>query len=215
MPAIALGHIERASYWPDPAPDRSIKPAAGGKFPKARSLASALNEAARGETRVVCKANSLQLLRRSIRRARKHGYDIRPTDHRRLSAKRARGLRSVNRKLKRMCEYRQIQPAVTASGNHDRIIVMPGVYAEPTSRGKPTNDPRCWFSNVAAPGKQIVTDPSPLPDCDNGRDPGSSMGNGPDPENEAELGRCLAGFSTVGYDPDACPWFEQPPKPTP
>ena len=35
----AFAHVERSSYWPDPAPDRSVKPAAGGKVPKARSLA--------------------------------------------------------------------------------------------------------------------------------------------------------------------------------
>ncbi len=143
VPAIAFGHIERASYWPKPAPDRSVKPPAGGKFPKVRPLASALNEGARGETRVVCKANSLQLLGRSIRRARRQGFDIRPTDHRRLSPKRARGLRRINRELAEMCRYRQIQPAVTASGNNDRVVVMPGVYAEPAARKKPTDDPRC------------------------------------------------------------------------
>jgi hypothetical protein len=41
VPQVALSHIERNSYWPDPAPDTSVKPAAGGKVPKARSLSSA------------------------------------------------------------------------------------------------------------------------------------------------------------------------------
>ncbi len=27
--ATAFGHVERSSYWPDPAPDKSVKPAAG------------------------------------------------------------------------------------------------------------------------------------------------------------------------------------------
>ena len=27
----ASAHIERASYWPDPAPDNSVSPPAGGK----------------------------------------------------------------------------------------------------------------------------------------------------------------------------------------
>jgi hypothetical protein len=40
LTATAYGHVERSSYWPDPAPDRSVKPAAGGKVPKARSLAA-------------------------------------------------------------------------------------------------------------------------------------------------------------------------------
>lgn len=41
VPTVASAHIERASYWPDPAPDCSITPCAGGDVPVARSLASA------------------------------------------------------------------------------------------------------------------------------------------------------------------------------
>ncbi len=29
----AQAHVERPSYWPDPAPDTSIKPPVGGKVP--------------------------------------------------------------------------------------------------------------------------------------------------------------------------------------
>jgi hypothetical protein len=141
--ATVSAHIERASYWPNPAPDRSVTTPAGGKVPKVRSLASALNNRLRGETRVVCKKNSLQRLARSIRRARRKGYAIRPTDRRSLSAKRARGLMAINRRLAKRCRYRQIQPAVTASGNNDRVVVMPGVYLEPKSRRAKTDDPRC------------------------------------------------------------------------
>src|SRR3954453_6370214 len=38
----ALAHVERPSYWPNPAPDTSVSPPAGGAPPKVRSLASAL-----------------------------------------------------------------------------------------------------------------------------------------------------------------------------
>jgi hypothetical protein len=140
---VALAHIERPSYWPEPAPDRSITPPTGGEVPKARSLASALKAEPPGTTRVVCQPGSLRRLRRSIRKARRQGYDIRPTDHRGLSAKRARRLTRINRRLSARCRFRQIQPAVTASGNNDRVVVMPGVYTEPTSRAKPTHDPAC------------------------------------------------------------------------
>ena len=47
---VAVGHVERSSYWPNPAPDRSVTPAAGGAVPKVRGLASALNKRARGNT---------------------------------------------------------------------------------------------------------------------------------------------------------------------
>jgi hypothetical protein len=80
----------------------------------------------------------------------------------------------------------------------------------------PGNTGNCWFSNKAAPGKSITSSPPAplLPDCNNGQDPSTSTGNGIPPNNEAELVQCLAGFSTVGYDPNACPWFVTPPKPS-
>src|SRR3954454_1011595 len=83
----ALAHVERASYWPDPAPDCSIKPCTGGKVPTIRSLPSALNKKLPGSTRVVCQSNSLKLLKTSIANAVRNGYYIRPTDHRTFSKK--------------------------------------------------------------------------------------------------------------------------------
>ena len=53
----AVAHVERPSYWPDPAPDTSISPPTGGKVPKVRTLRSALRERRPGETRVVCKGS--------------------------------------------------------------------------------------------------------------------------------------------------------------
>ena len=77
--ATAFGHVERSSYWPDPAPDTSVKPAAGGKVPKARSLASALRSKPPGKTRVVCQRGSLRKAVRSINSARKNGTVLRPS----------------------------------------------------------------------------------------------------------------------------------------
>ena len=139
----ASAHIERASYWPDPAPDRSVSPPAGGKVPDVRSLGSALFRGLPGQTRVVCQPDSLKRLVGSVIRARARGYDIRPFDHRRLSWFEAARLLGINVALWHRCDYRQIQPAVTASGNNDRVVVMPGLYTEPTARSKPTNDPAC------------------------------------------------------------------------
>ncbi|MCW3063314.1 MAG: hypothetical protein JWN32_486 [Solirubrobacterales bacterium] len=143
VPAVGAAHIERASYWPDPAPDCSITPCAGGSVPAARSLSSALKRTKVGRTRVVCQGNSLALLKASIKRARRRGYDIRPTDHRALSARAARLLLRINRKLFPQCRYHEIQPAVTASHNDDRVVVMPGLYTEPTARAAKTHDPAC------------------------------------------------------------------------
>jgi hypothetical protein len=142
--SAAFGHVERSSYWPDPAPDRSVKPAAGGKVPKARSLASALNKKARGDTRVVCQRGSLKKAIRSIDSARKSGYVLRPSQgKKKLSARNARRLKRQNRAFANRCKFKSIQAAIKASGNNDRVVVMPGKYLEPKSRAKPTNDPKC------------------------------------------------------------------------
>jgi hypothetical protein len=140
----AFGHVERSSYWPDPAPDRSVKPAAGGKVPKARSLASALRAKARGDTRVVCQRGSLRRAIRSINSARRKGYVLRPSQgKKRLSATGARKLKRLNSAFAKRCRFSSIQAAIKRSHNNDRVVIMPGKYLESKSRAKPTNDPKC------------------------------------------------------------------------
>src|SRR3954454_5192775 len=141
--SAAFAHVERPSYWPDPAPDCSIKPCTGGGVPAERSLASSLKAKPAGDTRVVCQRDSLKLLEASIAAARKDGYNVRPTDHRQLSRAQAKELLAINRTLFARCKYSEIQPAVTASGNNDRVVIMPGLYTEPTARAQPTHDPAC------------------------------------------------------------------------
>ena len=142
--ATAFGHVERTSYWPNPAPDTSVKPAAGGKVPKARSLASALRSKPRGKTRVVCQRASLRKAIRSINSARKKGTVLRPTQGaKKISAQRARKLKRLNRAFYRRCKFKSIQTAITKSRNNDRVVIMPGKYTEPKSRAKPTDDPKC------------------------------------------------------------------------
>jgi Right handed beta helix region len=148
VPGGALAHLERPSYWPDPAPDTSVDPPAGGRVPEARSLRSAVTGAGPGEVRVVCQGpkgiDSLRLALRSIRQARKRGFRIRPSQAPvRYSRRQARRMRVLNQKLRRRCGYHSIQRAVSDSGNNDRIVIMPGRYTEPESRAQPGNDPRC------------------------------------------------------------------------
>ncbi len=140
----ALAHIERPAYWPDPKPDCTVHPCAGGKVPAVRSLASALKKRKVGMTRVVCQSGSLKKALASISKAHNHGYRLRPTVHKhKLSAKAARQLAAINRALARRCRFHSIQKAVNSSHNGDRVVIMPGVYTEPASRRKPTHDPRC------------------------------------------------------------------------
>jgi hypothetical protein len=217
VPAVASAHVERSGYWPDPAPDCSISPCAGGAVPKARSLSSALDRRRPGDTRVVCQQGSLTVARRAIDRARKHGYDLRPTDHRTLSAKQARLLRRLNAKLFARCHYREIQPAVTASKNNDRVVVMPGLYTEPTARAKPTQDPACAkyrvHSDSGDPGALSLAYQLHCPNDANliaviGRDVGP--GQDPDPAYEDRHGipnlgpciRCNLQIEGSGPSPD-------------
>jgi hypothetical protein len=146
----ASAHVERPSYWPDPAADCSVTPCAGGETPKIRTLASALEPSKASETRVVCQSNSLELVKESIARAKVDGYYIRPTDHRSFSDDEAKALLHVNTQLFARCKYNEIQPAVTDSGNNDRVVVMPGLYEEHTSRSKPTHDPACDLYKMKA-----------------------------------------------------------------
>ncbi len=162
VPALALAHIERASYWPDPSADTSVKPAAGGSVPAVRKIFSALKKKNPGKTRVVCaqvpskklrkhgsikalsKNKSIKALNKDLKKARKKGYKLRESQPAiKLSKKKAKRLRKFNVKLLRRCRYSNIQDAVTASHNNDRIEILPGLYTEPKSRARPTNDPAC------------------------------------------------------------------------
>jgi len=206
LPALAFGHIERASYWPDPAPDKSVKPAAGGSVPAVRKLFSALDKKKPGKTLVACtnppskklrkhgsdkklsKNKSIKALKKDIKKARK-GYKIQPSQPAiKLKKKKAKKLQKFNLKLLRQCKFKSIQDAVTKARNNDRVEIMPGLYTEPKSRSKPTNDPACnqykitndknqagavsyayqWHcpndqNLIAVLGRQLTTTPVPQP----------------------------------------------------
>jgi hypothetical protein len=168
VPALAAAHIERASYWPDPGVDFADGVPTGGTVPEARPLATALDESQPGATHVVCKGSavplpkkskgaefkawqaavnanpSMKALDASLADAVANGYVLRASEPRvRITQEEASRLRDLNTKLLAQCRYNEIQAAVNAAGNNDRVVVMPGVYDEPTSRAAPTNDPAC------------------------------------------------------------------------
>src|SRR4051795_5691940 len=143
-PAASLAHVERPAYWPDPAPDCSIKPCTGGDVPKARSLSSALKTSSTSKTRVVCQNDSMSRLLNSVGAARKQGWNDRPTQPlRKMSLTQARSFTRLNREFAKRCRFNSIQAAVNASHNNDRIVIMPGVYDEGASRKAPTHDEAC------------------------------------------------------------------------
>jgi parallel beta helix pectate lyase-like protein len=247
VPAFAIAHVERASYWPDPAPDNSVSPPAGGAIPAVPNLFTALNSGQPGTTRVVCQTghpgpteaptrgasqdpshaevDSLQAqlsavhkrikkahgkkrrkLRRKARRlatqltqaqqayqaaltaaqaarqsgdqsfqqaladyqnssmgrldsaiadVRANGFKLRPSQPAiRPSDGELNQLRAFNVQLNSHCAYSSIQAAVTASGNNDRIVIMPGIYTEPASRAVPSFNGDA--TNAANPCKDLV-----------------------------------------------------------
>jgi hypothetical protein len=246
----ALAHVERTSYWPNPAPDTSVSPPAGGAPPKVRSLGSALpprKRAARrrhrsrtraqvpaftgaykggrsyrardgqGRVRVVCQPSSLTAAKREILRARRSGYRNRPTQPlQRLTAKQAKRWRSYNERFFAACGFREIQPAVTASTNNDRIVVMPGLYTEPRSRATSDFPPECeQYRTTSEKGSGAVSYAYQY-HCPNaqalvavigralgpGQDPPSSPTGRPDPHGIPNEGACIrCNFQMEGSGP--------------
>ena len=146
IPSLALGHLERPSYWPDPDPEKVEGKQVGGAVPKAKSLGSALEAGGKTELHVACKGNngnkSLDALADSIKDA-KNGWHLRPSQpEKTLSNKKAKKLTKQNEEFAKRCEFDSVQDAVNAADNHDRVVVMPGRYKEPRSRKAPLNDPK-------------------------------------------------------------------------
>jgi hypothetical protein len=81
----------------------------------------------KGPSHVVCKRDSLMRIKRIWA-----GTGPRRTR-----------MRAQRLALLKRCRFRDIQAAVEAASNGDRILILPGVYREERSRGVPVNDPKC------------------------------------------------------------------------
>ena len=150
LPALAFAHLERPSYWPDPAPDRSVSPPAGGKVPECARSTSAVTGKGAGKVRVVCQGRggwkSLDAAARvdrqgprstatgSARASPKQYLPSREAAQAALAEPRARAQVQVQRDPARRLRLRATTTAWWC---------MPGRYTEPTSRAQPLNDPRC------------------------------------------------------------------------
>ncbi|HEX8067734.1 MAG TPA: right-handed parallel beta-helix repeat-containing protein [Thermoleophilaceae bacterium] len=128
----AGAHFERNVTFPDPAPDASVSPPAGGAVPAYRS---------RGRTIVVCKRDSLARARRGGARG---------------------ALLRRNARLLARCRHRDLQAAVATARNGTRILVLPGLYREWPSRRQPTFDERCSEYREVGPEQGPGEDPQAL-----------------------------------------------------
>ena len=98
---------------------------------------------------------SMQRLDAALEEAVDEGYVVRPSEGPiQITQAEADKLREFNARLLAECAYDEIQPAINDSGNNDRVVVMPGIYTEPTARSQPTDDPRCdeWEEVNDRPG---------------------------------------------------------------
>jgi hypothetical protein len=170
-----------------------------------------------GRVRVVCQPSSLALAKRQIAGARRTGFRNRPTEAlRRLTKAQAKRWLSYNRRFFGVCGYHEIQPAVTASTNNDRIVVMPGVYTEPSSRRVPSLPAACeQYRTTSERGSGAVSYPYQF-HCPNaqalvavigralgpGQDPPSSPAGRPDPHGIPNVGPCIrCNFQMEGSGP--------------
>ncbi|GAC1322630.1 MAG: hypothetical protein NVSMB25_18010 [Thermoleophilaceae bacterium] len=159
-----------------------------------------------GTTRVVCQADSLRRAGDAIRSAEANGYRLRPTEPlRTLSSAAGDSLLTINQRLFARCGYHEIQPAVTDSHNNDRVVVMPGVYTEPSSRQVPSFPAECeQYKSDSDRGKGAVsfTYQYHCPNAQSlvavigrapgpGQDPPSGITGRPDPHGIPNLGPCI------------------------
>ncbi len=76
----------------------------------------------------------------------------------------------------------------------------------------PGNTGNCWCGNRSY--RPITSEPTPLPNCNNGRNPELSVGTGYQPAT-AELLSCLTAVDNPDPNNPNCSWFRTPPRPTP
>lgn len=216
----AFAHLERTAYWPKPQADTSVTPPAGGAVPRKRSLTSSLSSKPRGRTLVVCQKSSLRRALSAIKTSRSKGFRLRPNDKlRKLSRRQVRDMTRINRKLYKRCKFQEIQPAATAARNNDRIVIMPGLYTEPTARKVPDLPDECEkYRTTSEKGKGAVSYAYHVncPNAQNlialigravgpGQDPPSSPTGRPDPHgipNEGKCIRCNVQIEGSGPRPD-------------
>ena len=118
VPAIALAHIERPSYFPDPAPDTSVTPATGGAVPKVRGLFTALRKRPPGATRVVCQgdvpsASQVNRARRRLNRARKARAPRAQLKQRKRRLRQAKGVLAAE--LRQNVSIRRLRRSIAAA----------------------------------------------------------------------------------------------------
>ncbi|MEA2403753.1 MAG: hypothetical protein QOE08_400, partial [Thermoleophilaceae bacterium] len=132
--------------------------------------------------------------------------ELRPTDKlRKLTRRQVRDYTRINKTLFKRCKFHEIQPAATKAKNNDRIVIMPGVYTEPTARKVPSLPPECDKYRVTSEKGKGAVSYAYHYNCPNaqnlialigralgpGQDPPSSPTGRPDPHNIPNEGKCI------------------------
>jgi hypothetical protein len=131
-PTAAFAHPERQTFFPGPAPSSQ-----SGLTDPPVYRSTDVNG---GEALVICKPDSQQRIENGVQEPERT---------------RALGLLPA-------CQYQNIQDAVNAAGNWDRILILPGVYTEQSSlnrrqAARDGDDPNPLCNTAAQKG--VLTDP--------------------------------------------------------
>ena len=176
VPASALAHPERPSFYPNFNPSTGTFGPHIGSVPRYRTTGPAI---------VVCKPDSERRLR--------HIFGSRSAEFR------------VRQALFRQCRFNHIQEAVNAAGNDTRILVLPGEYREEPSRAAPNNDPRCREMTTDSPdvvrhaGEQVPTYEYQF-NCPNDQNLIAILGDGPDQDIRCDR-KCNLQIEGMGKHP--------------
>ncbi|MEX2196513.1 MAG: right-handed parallel beta-helix repeat-containing protein [Thermoleophilaceae bacterium] len=178
LPAIASGHAERPSYFPNFNTETQEFEPITGEVPTYRS---------RGPSRVVCDGGRKATAER-IREVFKG------------SSRRTRRLRDKRLAINRRCRHKTIQSAVNAADSGDRILIMPGTYREAPSREEPEPDPACNELYVESENGTRVASYEYQRACPNAQNLIAVIGDGPDADRACD-DRCSLQIEGLGLEP--------------
>ena len=129
----------------------------------------------------------------------------------RIAAIKDATVRKRNQDLLKSCRYADIQAAVNAAHNWDRIYVLPGVYKEEPTRNAPYPDPNCDGMTVnnsegVSTGGLLSPQGAPVPTyeaqrkCPNAQNLIAIVGDGPDTDRVCD-DKCHIQITGTGASP--------------
>ena len=178
IPASALAHSERPSFYPNFNAEAKKFEEAVGEVPTYRS---------RGPSKVVC-ADGRRATAKRIRQVFSG------------NSRKTRRLRARRLALNERCRFKTIQSAVDAASSGDRILIMPGVYRELPSRAVPEPDPKCEDKYIESESGARVPSYEYHRSCPNAQNMIAIVGDSEDPDRRCD-DKCNLQIEGMGLAP--------------